>query len=416
MRKNESICVIGLGYVGLPLALALAKHYPVTGADSDINRLHQLRQGIDRTGEVAAMRLAATPLRYVETTREAADCSVYIVTAPTPVHADCRPNWSLLEKATRDVAAVLKKDDMVVFESTVCPGSTDNLCVPILEQGAGLRVNRDFDCAYSPERISPNEKGVADAVKIISASNAKALERVATIYGKIIPAGLHRAASISIAEAAKLAENIQRDVDIAITNELAMIFDQFGIDSDAVFAAAATKWNYRRFKPGLVGGHCIGTDSYYLLERTEKEGIPAPLLHSARRVNNAVPKYVAERITALLQQQNLSPAEQPLLLMGYSFKENCTDVRNTLAELLRRQFIKKGFPLTVCDPIADADAARRLYGVHLQTDIEAVLAKKPRVVVFAVAHDCFRTLTANTLADMFVADIKGIAARADWRL
>ena len=257
---------------------------------------------------------------------------------------------------------------------------------------------------------------VSDAVKIISASNPSALARVADIYGKIVPAGLHEAASMQIAEAAKLAENIQRDVDIAITNELAMIFDQFGIDSDAVFEAAATKWNYRRFKPGLVGGHCIGTDSYYLLERAAREGLPAAVLQSAREANNAVPLYVADRIGALLTARGEAAAESPLLLLGYSFKENCADVRNTLVEPLRRRLREHGFPVQVCDPIADAGSAEALYGVRLQRDLAAALAARPRVVVFAVAHECFRALPAAALEGMFVADIKRAAARADWRL
>ncbi|MCH9757649.1 MAG: nucleotide sugar dehydrogenase [Proteobacteria bacterium] len=413
---NEKICVVGLGYVGLPLALAFAKQHPTLGVDNNPQRLATLQQGIDSTSETSCEQLRASSLRYAANVSAAGDCNVYIVTAPTPVYEDYRPNWSLLEQATRDVAAVLKKGDLVVFESTVCPGSTDYLCTPILEKIAGLQVNVDFSCAYSPERISPNEKGIRDAVKIISASNPQALKRLQALYEPIIPAGLHIAESIQIAEAAKLTENIQRDVDIAITNELAMIFDQFGIDSDAVFAAAATKWNFRRFRPGLVGGHCIGTDSYYLLERTDKENLPAPVLRAARQANNAVPSYIAERICTLLQQRQQTIKGTSLLLLGYAFKENCADVRHTLVEPLRSALVQHGFDVSVCDPVADAQLAQQHYGVTLLTDTEAALKQQPQVIVFAVAHQCFANISETTLGNAFVADIKRIAARADWRL
>lgn len=410
---DERIGIIGLGYVGLPLALALARHYPVIGVDTDARRLQELKQGIDRTGEAAAQSPEVAQLPMTAQVADAAACTAYIVTAPTPVHADHRPNWSLLETATRDVASVLKKGDLVVFESTVCPGSTESICIPLLEQGANLRVNVDFDCGYSPERISPSEKTVTDVKKVIAASNPAALERMAALYGRIITAGLHRAESIAVAEAAKLAENIQRDVDIAMTNELAMLFDQFGINSAQVFDAAATKWNYRRFTPGLVGGHCIGTDSYYLLERTQRENLPAPVLQAARQANNAVPHYVADRIVQLLPA---AAEKSPLLLLGYAFKENCADVRNTLVEPLRQRLCAHGFPVTVCDPVADAAAAEHLYGVTLHTDLQQALAERPRVVVFAVAHQCFREIPADALQGAFVADIKGAAVRANWRL
>lgn len=416
METGEHIGVVGLGYVGLPLALALARHHPVTGVDTDSTRLAELAQGIDRGGLADAEALRQSSLRTAAAIAEAADCTVYIVTAPTPVHDDHRPNWSLLEKAARDVGSVLKKGDLVVFESTVCPGSTEGRCIPILQEQSGLRVNSGFDCAYSPERISLNDRGLGDAVKIISASNPAARARLRRLYEKIVPAGLHEAPSIQVAEAAKLAENIQRDVEIATINELAMLYGQWGIDSAAVLDAAATKWNFRRFTPGLVGGHCIGTDSYYLLERAARENLPAPLLRAARQVNNAVPLYVAEQITAQVRQRGQRPEESPLLLLGYAFKENCGDVRNTLAEPLRRRLEESGFPVQVCDPLADADHARAHYGVTLLADIDAALGAKPQVAVFAVAHRCFADIPAAALEGLFVADIKGIAARADWRL
>lgn len=413
---TEKTAVIGLGYVGLPLALALAQHGDVVGVDTDDIRLSELKRGVDRTGEVEASRFAAAPrLTFSGDMRAAADCSAYIVTAPTPVFADHRPNLSLLQAATIAVGGVLKKGDLVIFESTVCPGTTDDFCAPLLERESSLRLNDDFDCAYSPERISPNEKGLSDAVKIISASNTSALARVRRLYEKIVPAGLHEAASIKIAEAAKLAENIQRDADIAVVNELAMIYGRMGINSAAVFDAAATKWNYRRFYPGLVGGHCIGTDSYYLLERAEKDGIAAPLLRAAREVNNAVPHHVADNVLRLLHARN-KEKKAMVLLLGFSFKGDCADVRNTLVEPMRQHLLKNGCRVRVCDPVADAERALADYGVRLETDFKAALADKPDAVVFAVAHRAFADIEKEALADAIVADVKGIASRADWRL
>ena len=421
----EKTGVVGLGYVGLPLALALSAHGEVVGVDTDGTRLEELRRGEDRTGEVAATRLAAaTSLTFAATMAAAADCRVYIVTAPTPVFADYRPNLSLLEAATTAVGEVLKKGDMVVFESTVCPGTTDDFCVPLLQRRSALRVNDDFDCAYSPERISPNEKGLSDAVKIISASNPAAVARVRRLYQNIVPAGLYEAPSIKTAEAAKLAENIQRDADIAVVNELAMIYGQMGIDSAAVFDAAATKWNYRRFYPGLVGGHCIGTDSYYLLDRATADGMAAPVLRAARQANNAVPIHIGDNVLRLLRERDKDGSRNggnggkapSVLLLGFSFKQGCADVRNTLVEPLRQHLLAADCAVRVCDPVADAARAQGDYGVCLERDVAAALADKPDAVVFAVAHPCFADISEEALSGVLVADVKRIAPRADWRL
>lgn len=418
MQAAEKIAVVGLGYVGLPLALALARYYNVVGVDNDATRIAELRAGVDRTGETGSEQIttAGHSLQYAESLSAAADCSVFIVTVPTPVGADERPDLSLLEQATREVGGALKKGDLVVFESTVCPGTTDNFCIPILQDESGLRVCDDFDCAYSPERIAPNEKGLSDAVKIVSAANEAALRRVSRLYQNIIPQGLHAAPDIKTAEAAKLTENIQRDIDIAVINELAMIYGRMGIDSDAVFAAAATKWNFRRFFPGLVGGHCIGTDTYYLLDRTDREGYPADLLRVARRVNNAVPDFVAENVLRLIAERGLSPAQTKAVIFGFSFKENCPDVRSTLVYSLFRSLSQAGCQVRVCDPVADREKTQAEYGIELVTDISVALADKPDVAVFAVAHRQFRDIPAAALDGVLVADVKRIAARADWRL
>ena len=427
MQKTETVAVIGLGYVGLPLALALAEHYDVIGVDSDSERLDALRRGIDRTGEVPAARLSPPRLTYASSAQEAARATAFIVTAPTPVFADNRPNLTLLERAACEVGAVLQKGGMVVFESTVCPGTTEDFCLPILERESGLRVNADFDCAYSPERISPNEKGLSDAVKIVSAASPEGLARVAALYRRVVPAGLYEAPSIKTAEAAKLVENVQRDVDIALFNELAMLCAQMGLDSRAVFDAAATKWNFRRFHPGLVGGHCIGTDSYYLLEHAEQQGMPAEVLRAARQVNNAVPQFVADNALRLLRERGKTAAVAPpqvappqaaaeVMLFGFSFKENCADVRRTLVEPLRRALLAGGCRVRVCDPVADAKKALTEYGVQIETDIDAALAAPSDLLLFAVAHRQFAAIPESALAGRLVVDVKGVAARADWRL
>ena len=411
--SRESVCVVGLGYVGLPLLLALSKHGTVVGVDNNVKRVSQLQQGIDSNNEVDAGQISGIAL-YTDIAA-VRDCTVFVVTAPTPVGADYRPDLSVLEAAAADVGGVLKKGDMVVFESTVCPGTTDDICIPILERKSSLRVNTDFDCGYSPERISPGDKGLSDAVKVIAAGNSRALRRLAALYAPIIPSGLHTAPSIKVAEAAKITENIQRDVDIAITNELAMLYSRMGIDSTAVLDAAATKWNFRRFSPGLVGGHCIGTDSYYLLEYAQENKYPVRVLQAARETNNSVPIFIADSALALLKACGKA-ANAVVTIFGFSFKENCADTRSTLVEALRQVLLAAGCRVTVCDPVADAEHALLEYGVDLQTDIQAALTADSDLLIFAVAHQVFGEIPESALVDKLVMDVKGIAARADWRL
>ncbi len=416
-ENNEIIAVVGLGYVGLPLALALAEYYTVVGVDTNHNRIADLKQGVDSNHEIASSVIgSAKQISYSTAIADAKHCTVFIVTAPTPIDADYQPDLTLLKGATSSVATVFKKGDMVVFESTVCPGTTDDVCIPMIEAATNLRVNDDFHCAYSPERLSPSDKRLQELVKIISASNVDGLKRIRMIYQKIITAGLYEAQSLKIAEAAKITENIQRDVDIAITNELAMLFNRMGIDSSAVFDAAASKWNFRRFYPGLVGGHCIGVDPYYLLEHARQKGYDVPILEAARQVNNAVPHHVAKVALQLLKTNDKVIQDCKVLILGYSFKENCSDVRNTLVETIRQDLQFAGCQLTVCDPVADVKGAKELYNVDIKTDLKTILTESFDLILFAVAHDDFKNINPAVTNGVLVVDVKGIAARADWVL
>ena len=408
---HEKIAVIGLGYVGLPIAVAFARHGDnVIGIDTGTDRLNELEISAQEREEIGEK------LHLSDNIKAAVGCDIFIITVPTPVYADTRPNLSLLEAATRDVGSVIKPGSLIIFESTVYPGVTEEICAPILEKESALCFNRDFFCGYSPERICTGLRGLNDIIKITSGSTAAAAKKVDDLYKKIITAGTCPVASIKIAEAAKLAENIQRDADISITNQLAMIFGRMGINSAAVFSAAATKWNYRQFQPGLVGGHCIGTDSYYLLHKAQEEGINVALIAAVRQNNNAVPRFVADEALCLLKECGRPPQDAKVLMLGFSFKENSADVRHTLADKLRCHLEEAGCQLSVCDPVADASAALAEYALVLKTDIEAELAKKPHVIIFAVAHRQFAEIPSPLLGDALVMDINGIAPRADWRL
>ena len=414
----EKIAIIGLGYVGLPLALAFAKHYDVIGIDTDAARVDEIRNNADRTEQASRAELAAASRRFAcyPDIAMAKDCTVYIITAPTPVDLNHEPDLTAIIAASEAVGKIIKQGDLVVYESTVCPGTTEDICIPILSAQSNLKINDDFVCGYSPERISPHDKNLSDIVKVIAASSASALDRVANLYGKIITAGVYRAPSIRVAEAAKITENIQRDVDIAITNELAMVYNQMGISSEAVFDAAATKWNFRRFTPGFVGGHCIGTDSYYLLDHADKKSYPMYVLKAARYVNNQVPMFVAQKVISDLQNAGRDPTAASVLVMGFTFKENCPDVRHTLVARLRAALYAAGCRVRICDPVADCAKAKEEYGINIETNIERALAQPADAVVFAVAHSDFAKIPKASLANHRIYDIKNIAPHANWYL
>ncbi|KAF1693334.1 UDP-N-acetyl-D-galactosamine dehydrogenase [Pseudoxanthomonas jiangsuensis] len=410
------IAVVGLGYVGLPLAVAFAAAgREVTGLDLDAARVAELRAGHDRTRELQPEELAWLPrLRLTSDPADLAGCAIHIVAVPTPIDARHQPDLEPLRQATAQVAAVLRPGDLVVYESTVYPGTTEEICVPILEAGSGLRCNRDFSCGYSPERVSPGDRQrrLADIRKITSGSNPGAAAAVDALYRTVIAAGTWPAPSIRVAEAAKVVENIQRDVNIALVNELALMFDRLGIDTGEVLEAAGTKWNFLPFRPGLVGGHCIGVDPYYLLHKSESVGYHPELIHAAREVNERVAGHVAARVLAMLAARGREPARSRVLVLGVTFKENCPDLRNSRAMDLVRALAAAGARVDAVDPWADpAEAAGQ--GVAL---LDAPQAGEYDAVVLAVAHEQFRgwdvaRIRALGRAGAAVYDVKSVWPR-----
>ncbi|WP_115004862.1 nucleotide sugar dehydrogenase [Xanthomonas campestris] len=411
------IAVIGLGYVGLPLAVAFGERRDTLGFDIDAQRVAQLQQGHDATLELDDAELAAArQLRYTADAAELAGCTIFIVTVPTPIDSFEQPDLEPLRSATVLIAAALKPGDLVIYESTVYPGTTEEVCVPLLEEASGLRFNADFFCGYSPERVNPGDRQrrLRDIRKITSGSTPDAADAVDALYASIITAGTWRAGSIRVAEAAKVVENIQRDVNIALVNELALIFDKLGIDTLDVLEAAGTKWNFLPFRPGLVGGHCIGVDPYYLLHKSESVGYHPDLIHTARQVNNRVGRHVAERVCSLLAAQGIAPPQARVLVLGATFKENCPDLRNSRALELVQLLQAAGAQVDTCDPWADPEDALRHGGVQLcETPEEGAYD----AVVLAVAHAQYRDYDAQRIAALgkpgaVFYDVKSVWPRA----
>lgn len=402
-QRQPRPAIIGLGYVGLPLAAAFGRQLPTVGFDIDAARVQALRGGHDHTLEVDAEELAqASALQYSNDPATLAACNVYIVTVPTPIDAYEQPDLGPLRAATLLVASVLCAGDLVIYESTVYPGTTEEVCVPLLEEASGLRFNQDFFCGYSPERVSPGDRQrrLADIRKITSGSTAEVAAVVDALYRTIISAGTFPAPSIRVAEAAKVVENIQRDVNIALVNELALVFDRLGIDTQDVLDAAGSKWNFLPFRPGLVGGHCIGVDPYYLLHKSESMGFHPDLIHTARQVNNRVGAHVAQRVLALLRQRGHVPAQSRVLVLGVTFKEDCPDLRNSRALELAQQLQGSGAQVDVHDPWVGPAA---LEGAGVQW-VPAPRADGYHAVVLAVAHSQFRTMDAAAIAALLAAD------------
>ena len=406
------IAVIGLGYVGLPLAVEFGKRFDTLGFDVDAARVAALRDGHDATGETADDALAAaTRLRLSDEPADLAGADVYVVAVPTPVDEANRPDLGPLERASATVGAWLKRGDVVIYESTVYPGTTEEICVPVLERVSGLVHGRDFTCGYSPERVNPGDRRrrLTDIVKVTSGSTPAAAAFVDALYRAIIPAGTHRAPSLKVAEAAKVIENTQRDVNIALVNELAMIFDAMGIDTGDVLAAAGTKWNFLPFRPGLVGGHCIGVDPYYLTHKATVLGYHPELILAARRINSRMGLFVAHQVMRLMAQRRLHVVDARILVLGLTFKENCADLRNTRVVDVVRELAAGNARVDVCDPWADAAHARAELGLDL------VATPEPGAydaVVLAVAHDLFRAPEWSprrfAKAGGIVFDVKGV--------
>ena len=386
------IAVIGLGYVGLPLAVEFAKAFPVTGFDIKASRIAALRAGYDETLETTPEELAtASQLSFSGDVAELAVCNVFIVTVPTPLDRHKCPDLGPLLAASRDVGSVLKSGDTVIYESTVYPGCTEEDCVPVLEMMSGLTLNRDFTVGYSPERINPGDKEhrLPDIVKVTSGSTPEAAERIDALYRRIVRAGTFRAESIKVAEAAKVIENTQRDLNIALINELAIIFNKMDIDTQAVLAAAGTKWNFLNFRPGLVGGHCIGVDPYYLTHKAQMMGYHPDVILAGRRINDGMGAYVVQRVVKLMNQRRIAVMDAKVLVLGLTFKENCPDLRNTRVVDIVREFRDYNAHVDVYDPWVDPREARHEY------DIEPVAELKPGyydTMILAVGHRQFREM------------------------
>ncbi len=393
--NNVRIGIIGLGYVGLPLALEFGKRYPTVGFDLKAPRIEELKAGRDSTREASPEELAeATQLTYTTDPEALAECNVYIVTVPTPVSRDKRPLLTPLKGASQTVGKALRNGDVVIFESTVYPGCTEEFCIPIIEQVSGLTFNKDFFAGYSPERINPGDKDhrVTTILKVTSGSTPETADFVDALYGSIIKAGTHKASSIKVAEAAKVIENTQRDVNIALINELAVIFNRLGIDTLEVLQAAGTKWNFLPFRPGLVGGHCIGVDPYYLTYKAEAVGYHPEMILAGRRLNDNMGGYVAARVIKLMIGRNINPADARVLVLGLAFKENCPDVRNTKVADVVTELESYHCRVDVYDPWADPAEAAHEYGIRLvpKPDTGAYDA-----IVLAVAHREFVALGAE---------------------
>jgi UDP-N-acetyl-D-glucosamine/UDP-N-acetyl-D-galactosamine dehydrogenase len=417
------IAVIGLGYVGLPLAVEFGKHFTTVGFDIKPDRIAQIRDGLDVTREVSPAELArSTRLSVTGDVQDIRDCNFYVVTVPTPIDASKRPDLAPLLAASQTVGGVLKPGDTVVYESTVYPGATEEDCVPVLAAASGLQLNRDFHVGYSPERINPGDKTrrLTDIVKVTSGSTPQAAEMIDRVYRRIVPAGTYKAESIRVAEAAKVIENTQRDLNIALMNELAIIFSRMGIDTEAVLNAAATKWNFLRFRPGLVGGHCIGVDPYYLTHKAEASGYSPQIILAGRRLNDGMAAHVAGQLVKTMLRQRIAVQSARVLIMGLTFKENCPDLRNTKVIDVVTELQDFGIAVDVHDPWADPVAARTEYGIDLVT---APAAGGYDGIVVAVAHDQFRDMGAAAIrvfgADPHVLyDLKNVLAadQSDLRL
>lgn len=402
------VAIIGLGYVGLPLAIAASEKYSVIGYDINQKRIDELNDGFDKTKEVDPSELKKnTNLKFTCESSDLGEANFYIVTVPTPIDKNNNPDLSLLKIASRLVGQYLKEKDIVVFESTVFPGCTEEECVPELEKESGLKFNEDFFCGYSPERINPGDKerGVKDILKVTSGSTSEIATIVDNFYSSIITAGTHKASSIKVAEAAKVIENAQRDINIAFVNELALIFNKLNINTHEVLEAAGTKWNFLPFKPGLVGGHCIGVDPYYLTHKAESVGYLPEVILAGRRINDNMGKHVAQEVVKLMAAKGLEIVNSKVLILGLTFKENCPDIRNTKVIDIVKELEQYNINVSLHDPLADSQEVKKEYGYDLEKDISTDYS----AYILAVAHDEFESIKWEQLnQNSVVYDVKGV--------
>jgi UDP-N-acetyl-D-galactosamine dehydrogenase len=427
--REDKIAVVGLGYVGLPLAVHLAAHFEVVGYDLKEDRIAELRAGNDRTLEVEAADLQKAAIHYTSDSADLAACRLIIVAVPTPIDEYRIPDLTPLEGASVNVGRQLKAGTCVVFESTVFPGATEEVCVPLMEAESGLKLGRDFTVGYSPERINPGDKvhTLENIMKIVSGSDGETAEFLCQVYGTVVSAGIHKASSIKVAEAAKVIENTQRDLNIALMNELSMIFDTMGIDTHEVLTAAGTKWNFLPFRPGLVGGHCIGVDPYYLAFKAESLGYHPEMILAGRRINDGMGKYIAERTVKLLIHEGKQVRHAKVAVLGVTFKEDVPDLRNTRVVDIIAELADYGITVLAHDPLADPQEARAYYGLDLVAENELVGVD---AVVVAVLHGAYKQMGLARIADLcpngnpILVDVKGAfepaaaaqAGIAYWRL
>jgi UDP-N-acetyl-D-glucosamine/UDP-N-acetyl-D-galactosamine dehydrogenase len=421
--KNKKIALIGLGYVGLPLAVEFGKKRTVVGFDINKQRIDELKKGIDTTFETTKQELKdAIHLSYTTSLDDIKDCGIYIVTVPTPIDKHKRPDLTPLKKSSETVGKVLQEGDIVIYESTVYPGATEEICVPILEEQSGLKFNQDFYCGYSPERINPGDKEhrLTTIKKVTAGSTLEIATQVDELYREIIVASTHKASSIKVAEAAKVIENTQRDVNIALINELALIFNKLGIDTESVLEAAGTKWNFLPFRPGLVGGHCIGVDPYYLTHKALEVGYNPEMILAGRRLNDSMGSYVADQVSKLMTKKRIHVVDANVLIMGLTFKENCPDLRNTRVVDLVEEFESFNCNVDVYDPWVDEKEAVKEYNIR---PIDRPEQGKYDAILLAVAHDEFKALSVGQIkvfgkGDHVLYDIKYLldANEVDGRL
>lgn len=422
VEGKEKIALVGLGYVGMPIAVAFAKKAQVIGFDLNAAKIDLYRSGVDPTNEVGDDVIKNTTVDFTADPARLKEAKFFVVAVPTPVNDDHTPDLSPVEGASRILGQNLTKGSIVVFESTVYPGVTEDICVPILEKESGLKCGEDFKIGYSPERINPGDKvhRLETITKIVSGMDEESLNTIAKVYELVVEAGVYRAESIKVAEAAKVIENSQRDINIAFMNELSIIFNKMGIDTKAVLAAAGTKWNFLPFFPGLVGGHCIGVDPYYLTYKAEELGYHSQIILSGRRINDDMGKYVAENIVKNLIKANVAVQGAKVGILGFTFKENCPDTRNTKIIDIVKELREYGIEPVISDMTADSDEAKRLYGVELK-DVNAI--QNMDAVVVAVAHEEFSHLTKADVDGYFnksndkkvLVDIKGILNKSEYQ-
>lgn len=401
--NDIKIAVIGLGYVGLPLAVEFGKKHPVIGFDINQHRIEELKSGTDHTLEVSDEELAsAKQLEFSSNINELAECNFYIVTVPTPIDEYKQPDLTPLVKASTAIGSVLKAGDIVVYESTVYPGATEEVCIPELERSSGLTFNKDFFAGYSPERINPGDKEhrVTNILKVTAGSTPEVADLVDDVYNLIITAGTHKAPSIKVAEAAKVIENTQRDVNIALINELAVIFNKMGIDTEAVLTAAGTKWNFLPFRPGLVGGHCIGVDPYYLTHKAQAIGYNPEIILAGRRLNDSMGEYVVTQLVKTMIKKRIQVEGAKVLILGLSFKENCPDVRNTKVIDIVHELKEYNIDVDVYDPWVDAEEAQQEYAISPINDIANLESNSYDGIILAVAHNQFVEMGVEQIREL----------------